>query len=89
MATDGSRQSNLTNSWADDLAPVWSPDGRRIAFVSLRDTVTGKWNLGRNRVYLVDFDPASGLVLGEARALTGGEGRTAGPHGRPTAAGGL
>jgi len=83
MATDGSRQSNLTNSWADDLAPVWSPDGRRIAFVSLRDTVTGKWNLGRNRVYLVDFDPASGLVLGEARALTGGEGKDGWPTWSP------
>jgi hypothetical protein len=26
---DGSRLVNLTNSWADDLAPVWSPDGQR------------------------------------------------------------
>lgn len=35
-APDGSRQINLTDSWADDFAPVWVPDGRRIAFVSFR-----------------------------------------------------
>jgi Tol biopolymer transport system component len=32
MAPDGSRQTNLTMSWADDLAPTWAPDGRHLVF---------------------------------------------------------
>jgi len=60
MRTDGSRLVNLTNSWADDVAPVWSPDGRRIAFVSLRDTPAGKYGLGPGAIYVMDFDPWTG-----------------------------
>ena len=34
MREDGSRQLRLTTNEADDLTPVWSPDGKQIAFVS-------------------------------------------------------
>ncbi len=34
---DGTDLRNLTDHPADDFAPVWSPDARRIAFVSDRD----------------------------------------------------
>jgi TolB protein len=70
MAPDGSRLTNLTNSWADDLAPVWSHDGLRIAFVSLRDTLAGKWGLGPGSIYFMDFDPSSGTARGNASRVT-------------------
>jgi TolB protein len=37
MNADGSGQTNLTKNPAFDSAPAWSPDGTRIAFISLRD----------------------------------------------------
>lgn len=34
--TDGTGPVNLTRNNADDYSPTWSPDGRRIAFISER-----------------------------------------------------
>ena len=34
---DGTGQSRLTTNSANDIFPAWSPDGSKIAFVSLRD----------------------------------------------------
>src|SRR5690349_4550194 len=44
-ANQGS-QARLTNNAAADIAPTWSPDGTRIAFVSNRD--------GNNEIYVMN-----------------------------------
>ncbi len=44
----GADLSQLTDHPADDISPVWSPDGRRIAFTSNRS--------GNNEIYIIDPD---------------------------------
>ncbi len=51
MDPDGSDQTNLTNNPAKDVAPAWSPDGRRIAFVSDRE--------GNEEIYVMNRDGTS------------------------------
>ena len=43
MNPDGSDQTNLTNSPAEDTDPVWSPDGTRIAFVKASEGHRNIW----------------------------------------------
>lgn len=49
---DGTGFGNLTNHPADDSTPVWSPDGKMIAFTSTRD--------GRPQIYVMNAN-GSGL----------------------------
>jgi Tol biopolymer transport system component len=58
MEADGENQHRLTHNSFDDFAPVWSPDGRTVAFVSDRD--------GKHKIYLMDVDG------GNQRPLTAG-----------------
>ncbi len=45
LATDGSRGIPLIEHAADDLFPVWAPDGNRIVFGSDRTGAMGLWAL--------------------------------------------
>ncbi|MEN6478482.1 MAG: hypothetical protein ABFD20_02445 [Anaerolineales bacterium] len=55
MLSDGSDPMQLTDRTANDTSPVWSPDGKRIAFVSDRD--------GNREVYVMSADGSSQLNL--------------------------
>ena len=48
MNADGSGKRRLTRVPRDDFAPAWSPDGRRIAFMSKRD--------GNREIYVMNTD---------------------------------
>ena len=54
MDADGGNPQNLTNNPSNDLSPSWSPDGKRIAFASVRRDKDG--NLRRYDIYVMDAD---------------------------------
>ena len=51
MDVDGGNQQRLTNNRNNELPPVWSPDGKRIAFASDRK---GNWE--NFQIYVMDAD---------------------------------
>jgi Tol biopolymer transport system component/polyisoprenoid-binding protein YceI len=51
MNADGSGQTRLSNDPAFDSAPTWSPDGKKIAFVSSQSMFEGK-----SDIYVVNAD---------------------------------
>lgn len=55
---DGSNERNLTQNPADDSALAWSPDGKKIAFVSNRD--------GGQAIYVMNADSTGILRLAES-----------------------
>jgi Tol biopolymer transport system component len=48
MNADGIEQRRLTRTPRDDFVPAWSPDGRKIAFLSKRD--------GNPEIYVMNTD---------------------------------
>ena len=48
MNIDGTHQIRLTDNPGLDSAPSWSPDGRKIAFLSTRD--------GNSEIYVMNAD---------------------------------
>lgn len=69
MNADGSSQRRLTRNAFYDGAPVWSPDGQRIAFVSKRD--------GSQEIYVMNADGSG------QRNLTQGPGGGSSPAWSP------
>ncbi|MBA3412252.1 MAG: PD40 domain-containing protein [Actinobacteria bacterium] len=51
---DGSSPTRLTSNPAPDISPTWSPDGRRLAFSTQRDT--GECPPGVSAVYVMNED---------------------------------
>jgi Tol biopolymer transport system component len=64
MNSDGSNISIVVAHPADDTEPSWSPDGRKIAFLSERS--------GQDEVYLVDTDGANLEQVTELPGLKSG-----------------
>lgn len=61
MNWDGSGQSRLTNDPNDDSVPVWSPDGTKIAFQSMRNGVN-------YQVYVMNADGTGQVNLSNSTA---------------------
>ncbi len=72
----GGQEKQITTGVGEDR-PRWSPDGKRLAFVSSRD--------GNSQIWAAEFDPAT-VTLGEAKKLTtistGAEGELWSPDGK-------
>lgn len=64
MDSDGGHLTRLTGGPADDLLPVWSPDGKRLAFVSDRD--------GNMEIYVMNAD-GSGVTRLTNNSATDGD----------------
>jgi TolB protein len=64
MNTDGSNQIRLTNNPAADVKPIWSPDGKKIAFQTTRH--------GKEDVYVMNSDGSNETRLTNNPAWDGG-----------------
>ena len=66
MDADGGNQQRLTNNRHDDWDPSWSPDGKRIAFVSKRDKKVKNF-VPTFEIYVMDADGGNQQRLTENR----------------------
>jgi len=60
LNADGTNLTRLTRNAANDNQPAWSPDGKKIAFVSDRDAGTGTYD---SDIYIMDADGSNVVRL--------------------------
>ncbi len=78
MNADGSNLRNLTNSAGADFVPMWSPDGKYIAFVTYRDgAACNDITTCNSEIYVMNADGS------EPRNLSQDEKYNMGPEWRP------
>jgi len=73
MQADGSGQTRLTYSQGSDRAAVVSPDGTRLAFVSLRDGNSQVYRMRANGSEQTPLTSVDGTAWGTAWAPDGRE----------------
>ena len=77
MDADGGNPQNLTNHPDGDVSPSWSPDGKRIAFMSDRDGHVNMRDSPNYEIYVMDADG------GNQRNLTNHPDRDSSPSWSP------
>ena len=68
MNADGSGQMRLTDNPASDISPIWSPDGRRIAFSSDRDDPDPNDDVRIGSIYVMNADGSDLTCLTDSSA---------------------
>lgn len=61
MNADGSNQVNITNYPHNDFKPTWSPDGKRISFVSIR--------AGKREIFTMEADGSDVVAVTNNEAM--------------------
>jgi Tol biopolymer transport system component len=73
MNADGREQQNLTKTDAEEMDPRWSPDGRRISFLSLREGGPGHYLMNADGTQLVRLAVGSFTQKKSKRSLGSSE----------------
>jgi TolB protein len=68
MNGDGSNPSRLTHNTTWDLSPVWSPNGKTVAFYAVQFDALGQQPIAPPHIYLVDADGSDQRLLTPMRA---------------------
>ncbi len=66
MCEDGSKKQQLTSNNTVDMYPAWSPDGKRIAYLSYRSEASDIWVIysdGTGKINLTDDEASEGTPV--------------------------